>query len=139
MASVITCAGKEVEPNPLANPRLEYTFGIGIRTVENVRYCIVSVEVSKRLLDTLRKRDGANVLPCLVVRKRVPGIVGFPVNPTSFELRRSVRPAWLNDHVSYEVALPYDYLYGGNIDIQAMTFEMMPAKVVDWRVVPETI
>lgn len=124
------CFGKELPPDPLENPRLfGYSLSIGIRVVENVRYCTVNVEISQDLLDALRKRDGGGLVPHLVLRKKVPGMPGFPAHPTIFQMERSAKKAWLKGHVAYEVTMRYDYLYGGKFDIQSMAVELLPPRV----------
>jgi hypothetical protein len=128
---ICACFGKDVQLDPLVNTRHFYISGIDIRLVNNVRYCTVKVEVSKQFLDALCKRNAGPMVPCLVLRTKAPGLIGLPVNPRSFQLRSSTRPAWLDGHVAYEVTLTYDYLYGGTIDIQSMAFEMMPTQRVD--------
>lgn len=140
MVCVCACMGKDAPPDPLANPRLwGYTFGIDIHFVDKVRYCTVNVEVSQRYLDALRKRDGGVMIPCLVLRKRAPGMFGLPVDPRSFQLKRSTKLAWLEGHVAYQITLPHAFLYSGRIDIQSMAFEMLPVKKIDYLDLSETI
>lgn len=126
MACVSACMGKEAPPDPLVNPRGEYSFSNAIRFVGGERQCTVYVDVSQALLDAWRKRDGEGRVPCLVLRRQVAGNVGFPVNPIVFSMKRSEKPSHLEGHVTYEVVVSYDLLFRTNIDIQSMTFEMLP-------------
>ncbi len=136
MLLVSTWPGRAAPHDPLLNPRAECMFEIGIEFVDNVRYCRVDVLVSQRLLDAMRGRDWEAKAPCLVLRKKVPGMPGILVDPKSFQLRRSGQPARLEGYVTYQVVLPYNYLYGGMIDIQSMSFDMLPVRRIHF---PDTL